>query len=263
MCLSSDVSTDNLKYLTSDQAMEDLAQFIIEQKATVRGLANSKVILVGASYSASLVTWFSQAYPDLVDFAWASSAPLLAKMDFFEYKEAVGEAIRDVGGESCYNRLQSAFTSMDEHIDNGNRQFVVEQFNLCNALSNTLDVWSFFSGLSNSISLMVQMHDGELIQMFCDTFVQIPLEDDVEALATLFNDGSTECVDASYVGVRLAMGETEWTSAVVESGTRQWFYQTCNEFGWYQTSNSENQPFGSKFPVQLNIQMCMDFYNNQ
>lgn len=44
---------------------------------------------------------------------------------------------------------------------------------------------------------------------------------------------------------------------------RQWIYQTCNEFGWYQTSSSRQQPFGTKFPVDLYTQMCKDIYGDR
>lgn len=42
---------------------------------------------------------------------------------------------------------------------------------------------------------------------------------------------------------------------------RQWFYQTCNEYGWYQTSGSKDQPFGTKFPADLYINVCKDAYS--
>lgn len=32
---------------------------------------------------------------------------------------------------------------------------------------------------------------------------------------------------------------------------RQWTYQTCTEFGFYQTSDSTKQPFGNLFPLKL------------
>ena len=28
-------------------------------------------------------------------------------------------------------------------------------------------------------------------------------------------------------------------------------WQTCTEFGWYQSSDSTEQPFGQTFPIQL------------
>lgn len=41
---------------------------------------------------------------------------------------------------------------------------------------------------------------------------------------------------------------------------RPWYYQTCNEYGWYQSSRSSNQPFGSKFPATLYIELCKDVF---
>jgi hypothetical protein len=76
------LSVANLQYLDVDQALEDLAHFIRVQKSTIPGAANSGVILVGASYSAMMVSWFRQRYPDLVNGAWASSAPIQAQVDF-------------------------------------------------------------------------------------------------------------------------------------------------------------------------------------
>jgi len=44
---------------------------------------------------------------------------------------------------------------------------------------------------------------------------------------------------------------------------RQWIFQTCNEYGWYQTSGSSAQPFGTKFPVTYYTTMCADLYGSE
>ena len=31
---------------------------------------------------------------------------------------------------------------------------------------------------------------------------------------------------------------------------RQWLYQTCTEFGYYQSTDSEQQVFGTLFPLR-------------
>jgi len=78
----SDLSNENIQYLHVKQALADLAHFINTQKAEYEGLKDSKVIIVGGSYSATMVTWFKKVYPDLVAGGWASSAPLIAKVNF-------------------------------------------------------------------------------------------------------------------------------------------------------------------------------------
>lgn len=77
------MSTDNLKYLSADQALADIAYFIKYQKSQISALEKSKVVVIGGSYSASLATWARLKYPHLIDVAYASSAPLRAVADFY------------------------------------------------------------------------------------------------------------------------------------------------------------------------------------
>lgn len=78
----SDITVENLKYLHVKQALADLAHFIEYQRQNYTGLANAKVIMAGGSYAATMVVWFKHLYPELLTGGWASSAPLLAKVDF-------------------------------------------------------------------------------------------------------------------------------------------------------------------------------------
>lgn len=41
---------------------------------------------------------------------------------------------------------------------------------------------------------------------------------------------------------------------------RPWTYQTCNEFGWFQTSNSREQHFGTKYPLEFFTTICKDVF---
>jgi len=75
------MSTKNLKYLSSEQALADLAYFIEAQNKQF-GLSGNKWIVFGGSYPGSLAAWFRLKYPHLAFGAVASSAPLLAKINF-------------------------------------------------------------------------------------------------------------------------------------------------------------------------------------
>lgn len=41
------------------------------------------------------------------------------------------------------------------------------------------------------------------------------------------------------------------------------YYQTCNEYGWYQTAADGTTVFGNKMSLQLSVQGCADLYSNQ
>lgn len=66
-------SVESFNYLSLDQVLADFANFIKFIKSSNPAFANSKVIVVGGSYSAALASWMRLKYPHLVDGAWASS----------------------------------------------------------------------------------------------------------------------------------------------------------------------------------------------
>lgn len=76
------LSTGNLMHLNSEQALADLAYFIIAMNKKHNFPAETKWVVFGCSYAGSLATWMRIKYPHLVYAAYASSAPLLAKADF-------------------------------------------------------------------------------------------------------------------------------------------------------------------------------------
>lgn len=41
---------------------------------------------------------------------------------------------------------------------------------------------------------------------------------------------------------------------------RQWYYQTCTEYGYYQTTDSTRSIFGSLFPLPYFTNICQDLY---
>lgn len=75
------MSIKNLKHLSSEQALADLAYFIEAKKKEMK-LQHNKWIVFGGSYPGSLAAWFRLKYPHLAYGAVASSAPLFAKINF-------------------------------------------------------------------------------------------------------------------------------------------------------------------------------------
>lgn len=43
---------------------------------------------------------------------------------------------------------------------------------------------------------------------------------------------------------------------------RSWTYQTCTEFGFYQTSTDVKSTFGDRFDVEYFIKQCSDIYGS-
>lgn len=149
---------ENLRFLTVEQALADTAHFIeyIKSSAVTPGAQNSPVIVIGGQYSGSLAAWTRQSYPHLVAGAWASSAPVFAVYDQFQYKELSGAVYRHVGGNVCYEHIERGFAQVEQMVANGQNAQVSELFHLCNVFDDELDVQFFFSAISEAFSLLAQ-----------------------------------------------------------------------------------------------------------
>jgi len=71
-----------------------------------------------------------------------------------------------------------------------------------------------------------------------------------------------DCLDYKYDKMINAMKNISWSSEQAEGG-RQWTYQTCTEFGFYQTSNNKSAVFGDRFPVDFFIKQCEDIFTTK
>ena len=67
------------------------------------------------------------------------------------------------------------------------------------------------------------------------------------------------CLSISYQEMITELQNTVQTPTGV--GIRQWTYQSCFEFGFFQTTDSPNQPFGNLVPISYWLQMCNDTFN--
>lgn len=79
----SDVSTQNLIYLSADQALADAAYFIKGMNTEHRLAEGTKWVVFGGSYAANLAAWMRDKYSHLVYAAVADSGPILAKVNFY------------------------------------------------------------------------------------------------------------------------------------------------------------------------------------
>ena len=68
-----------------------------------------------------------------------------------------------------------------------------------------------------------------------------------------------ECLDYTYQSFLDYLAQTEYGAT---GGFRQWIYQTCTEFGWFQSSDQPNHPYGTKFTVDFSVKVrCLIMLN--
>lgn len=124
-----DLSIQNLKYLSSEQALADLANFIVAMNEKYQlDIDTVKWIAFGGSYAGSLAAWLRVKYPHLLFAAVSSSAPLLAKADFREFYETLSQSLYTYS-ENCAHAVRESLEQVETHLklDEGRRQ-LREQF---------------------------------------------------------------------------------------------------------------------------------------
>ncbi|XP_023586967.1 thymus-specific serine protease-like [Trichechus manatus latirostris] len=101
------LSTASLHYLSSRQALADIANFRTEI-AKKRGLSKNKWVTFGNSYGGSLAVWSRIKHPNLFAAAVGSSAPIQAKLNFYEYNGVIGRILSAHNSE-CPKAVKEAF----------------------------------------------------------------------------------------------------------------------------------------------------------
>jgi Serine carboxypeptidase S28 len=207
-----------MQYLDIDQALQDLAHFIRYQKTVIPGASDSGVILVGGSYAGTMVAWFLQRFPDLASGAWSSSAPLRAKVDFPEYKEVVGLAIRTIAGQPCYDRIQRAFEQIRTAMTASQFAELDTEFNTCTSLAgaNELDRFGFLDTISHVISGKVQYHGGTEISAACADIMTSSVANDLSAFAAFVRKDMAQvgfsCLSYRHQDMVEYLKTTSWES---------------------------------------------------
>ena len=110
---TSDTSIANLKYLTSDQALEDIITFkgYINNK---HGLTSrNRWVSFGGGYSGALSAWLVEAHPLEFYAGVASSASIRAEFNFDQYMEVVMYALMSVS-RACFENTLQSFMQLQE-----------------------------------------------------------------------------------------------------------------------------------------------------
>jgi len=261
-----DMSTENMRYLSSRQGLEDLGHFMTAMNSK-HNLTGSWITF-GGSYPGSLSAWMSLRFPHLVAGSVSSSGPLYAKLDYYEYLEVVADAL-DTTGPGCNPAMTEALSAVETMVaDQDTWQDISTLFRLCDTLdgSNPMDVMSFMELLIDNLAGIVQYngHYEEDIFSICAIMTDETIGDPIARLATV-NDimlGSEEdaCLDNTYASFLAQLSDTTWSAGGV--GWRQWIWQTCTEFGWYQTTNQESGVYGHTLPLDFFEQWCQDAFGD-
>lgn len=120
------MSTENLRYLSSEQALADLATFRSYIHTIYNLTDENKWIAFGGSYSGSLAAWMRLKYPHLIHASISSSGPLLALADFSAYLDVVNHALA-VYSPDCPTQVELAMKRIQELTNSADGRFELKK----------------------------------------------------------------------------------------------------------------------------------------
>ncbi|KAK0405292.1 hypothetical protein QR680_017907 [Steinernema hermaphroditum] len=278
-----DMSTDNLKYCTTKQALADLANFIKDRNAALK-LKNPRWVTFGGSYPGSMAAWFRSKYPDLTVGSVASSAPLYLKLDFNEYTLVMQNTIKSVS-EECADAVDQAFDYMSRMaLTTSGRASLSKIFNAKPAFDDSkvskLQIYNFFANIFSSFQDIIQytydglgaLRENDLtVQHLCKImttpsqgYTNGTREDfaaRVNGVVDDYNKGFNlpRQVDNDYQSTISGYQDVSFNGSNAEG--RGWMWLCCNEIGFLQTTELGYNIFHDLVPMNYYMQQCTDMFN--
>ncbi|EDO31220.1 predicted protein [Nematostella vectensis] len=262
------LKTKNMRYLSSQLALADLAQFVAHAKNKFGLTDKNKWITYGGSYPGSLSAWFRIKYPHLVIGAVASSAPVEAQTDFKDYNNVVASSLSSplVGGSKlCMHNIEEAFKFVDRLLDTKNFKTLEKDFIACNDISKLNDTWMFASNLAGFFMGLVQYNNqvpGINIAYVCKQMNNAS-RSPYKSLSILYKQQiqkTASCSDFSYENFMKTV-KTQKRDPDGFDMIRQWYYQSCTQFGYFQTCEPGTHcVFSKRLGIINDMDLCQEVF---
>ena len=309
---TSPLTTENLRFLSSRQALEDLAHFVqtMNKDTDTDDDEGNTWVTFGGSYPGLMSMYARYKYPHLIFASVSSSAPLQLRVEFPGYKARQGWDLKydKIGGsQECHRIVKTghdqavALLQQSGNKTNGTEDgdvVLAKKFNVCKpdtALQKGRNQELLLG--DGLINIMSQGNDpscteGELcnIDGLCRFMIQqvekMRAGDgdekniELEALSKVAqkqglkingqDQGANnqqmkpdrlqlgdDCMNIEYDDMIKAIS----SERVEPSGMRSWIWQTCTEFGFYQTCD-DDCPFASHFhSIDMDLEICSQVFN--
>jgi pimeloyl-ACP methyl ester carboxylesterase len=237
------LTTDHLKYLSVEQALEDLAEF---QKYAIQHYGfHGKWIVAGGSYAGALSAYYREKHPELAVGSLSSSGVVKASLNFEDYDRVAASALKP----DCLNAVQEVTHEIEQALSDPTKLAAIEKTFGSEEIQSNLD---FLSVVDTMISAAVQYGQQD---MFCDSLLGGKdhltgfAQGGIAVLKLLGQtplDGTTQTMQSIQA--------TDYEDGV---GWRQWVYQTCTEFGDFATPYHD-----PKLSVQSTL-LNLDYFLDQ
>eukprot|EP00164_Ancoracysta_twista_P007150 GFYU01010112.1.p1 GENE.GFYU01010112.1~~GFYU01010112.1.p1 ORF type:complete len:594 (-),score=162.79 GFYU01010112.1:610-2391(-) len=228
-----ELTTEKLKFLTVAQALNDVANFIYKKQTALK-LQNNPWILFGSSYAGSLAAWARLKYPHLVSGAYAASAPILAKENFFEFDQSVSKQ----AGVTCTKGIEEATVAIETMTARPPTKVSTKEMFTCETLPSNND---FYYAIAEVLSFGIttpSVNDPGRGERFCKDIVNATSSTQKVKVYAAFvksvlKDINKACTDFD-------VSQYHDTTVDDSKTQRQIAWLDCTQVGWFQTAPSKN-----------------------
>ncbi|XP_024032858.1 probable serine protease EDA2 [Morus notabilis] len=247
------LTTENLKFLSSKQALFDLAAFrryyqeSLEQKLNRKNVENPWFFF-GVSYPGALSAWFRLKFPHLTCGSLASSAVVLAVYNFTEFDQQIGVS----AGPECKSALQEVTHLVEERLANEGKSVKA----LFGAAELEID-GDFFYFLADAAAIGFQYGNPDSV---CTPLVEAKKngEDLVDTYA--------KYVKEYYIvkfGTDVRTYDQKFlknTTLTDDNSARLWWFQVCTEVAYFQVAPKNDSIRSSKVDTRYHLDLCRNVF---
>jgi hypothetical protein len=242
-------ATENLKYLTVEQALADLNAFTAFYTESNGLKPANKWFGFGGSYPGGLASWYRIAYPKATVGTLSSSGVVNPIINFDGFDKQVSAAI----GNECGARLKEISVAFEETV------IARAEFHHARSLFNCESDMSerdFLYMIADSWS-MADQYGGK--SKLCDAILA-PENPSQEVLMKTFADfsnmywGAEFCSQGFYNTAALSDPE-RW-----DGNSRAWRWQTCYQVAWFNTAPTEGSIRSARVNLEYHLQQCAQVF---
>ncbi|KAJ1294860.1 hypothetical protein BS78_01G178800 [Paspalum vaginatum] len=250
---SKQLTTENLRFLSSKQALFDLAVFRQYYQESLNARYNRSSgfdnpwFVIGVSYSGALSAWFRLKFPHLTCGSLASSGVVLAVYNYTDFDKQVGES----AGPECKAVLQEITKLVDEQLRLDSQS--VKALFQAQMLKNDGDFLFF---LADAAAEAFQYGNPDAV---CSPLVHAKKNGKnlVEAYAQFVKDfyiKEMETPPSSY--------DQEYLKETTpdDSSSRLWWFQVCSEVAYFQVAPKTDSVRSARINTKYHLDLCRNVY---
>ncbi|KXG38194.1 probable serine protease EDA2 [Sorghum bicolor] len=243
------LTTENLRFLSSKQALFDLAVFRQYYQESLNARYNRSSgfdnpwFVIGISYAGALSAWFRLKFPHLTCGSLASSGVVLAVYNYTDFDKQVGES----AGPQCKAILQEITELVDEQLRLDSHS--VKTLFGAQTLKNDGDFLFF---LADAAAITFQYGNPDAL---CPQLIKAKKnrKNLVEAYAQFvkgFYIKEMETPPSSYDREYLKETTPE------DSSTRLWWFQVCSEVAYFQVAPKNDSVRSARVNTKYHLDLC-------